>query len=149
MEGRSDFLFYTYPPKKPIPLNDKWLVLSVQAPPLSQADSQRELLILDGTWRYAALMKKYIDKLCIENNPENPVLLEERSIPKGWRTAYPRRQEDCEDPSTGLASIEAIAIAYLILDRDPTGLFDNYHWKSDFLKINATIGSQYPGFTRL
>jgi pre-rRNA-processing protein TSR3 len=94
-------------------------------------------------------MKKYIDKLCTENNPEAPTMLEERSIPKGWRTAYPRRQDDCEDPSTGLASIEAIAIAYLILDRDPTGLFDNYHWKSDFLKINAAIGSKYPGFTHL
>lgn len=140
LEGREDFVFLTYPSEKILEINPKFLLLTLNAPPLTPADCDKELLILDGTWRYAAAMKKYVDKIC---------KLEERSIPRGWSTAYPRRQDDCEDPSSGLASIEAIVIAFLVMGRDPSGLLHNYHWKEEFLRLNEKLGSHYGFWDKL
>lgn len=123
LESRSDFLFYTYP-KDCLPKLSNYIMLSLDAPPLSSEDSHKGLFILDATWRYATVMAKGIEGV------------EVRSIPSHFRTAYPRRQEDCLDPERGLASIEAIYIAYQLMERDVTGLLDHYYWKENFLKNN-------------
>jgi pre-rRNA-processing protein TSR3 len=126
LEARSDFYFLTYPTQAPLPaLLSSYLLLSLDAPPLRESDAKHGLLILDATWRYAAKMEQFVDK---------QFALEKRSIPSGFHTAYPRRQEDCPRPHEGLASIEAIYIAYAILGRDCAGLLDGYHWKEAFLK---------------
>lgn len=127
LESRPDFCFYTYPKKKIENDLTPYLLLDMDAPPLSSSDSERGLLIIDSTWRYAEKMKRFVD-------PDNR--LEKRSIPQNYRTAYPRRQDDCPNPELGLASVEAIYIAYFILNRDPTGLLDEYYWKDDFLRVN-------------
>jgi pre-rRNA-processing protein TSR3 len=62
-----------------------------------------------------------------------------RSLPKEFQTAYPRRQNDCPDPKRGLASIEAIFIAYLKMGRKTDGLLDNYYWKESFLTCNRLL----------
>jgi len=126
LEGRDDFIFYTYPIHTLPDISD-CIILSLDAPPLTSDDADRGLFILDGTWRYA-------EKMC-ENTPKLDKLTR-RSLPGSFRTAYPRIQEDCPDPRRGLASIEAIYIAYRILGRDTTGLLDNYYWKDDFLRYN-------------
>jgi len=59
--------------------------------------------------------------------------METRSLPIGFKTAYPRKQDDCSDSERGLSSIEAIYIAYTILGYDTTGLMDRYLWKDAFL----------------
>ncbi|MBS0626141.1 MAG: hypothetical protein JSS32_08840 [Verrucomicrobia bacterium] len=125
LEGRSDLSFFTYP-VDPLPDLTGVLLLKVGAPPLTRADAGRKLLLIDGTWRLAAVMEKQL-----------PMKLEERSLPDGWRTAYPRRQTECPDPSAGLSSLEALFVAHLILGRTTEGLFDRYHWKDQFLSINA------------
>lgn len=126
LEGREDFLFYTYP-KHALPDLSGYLILSLDAPPLTSKDADRGLFVLDGTWRYSERMFE---------NTQGLDKLEKRSLPGIFKTAYPRAQEDCPDPRRGLASIEAIFIAYLILGRDTTGLLDNYYWKDDFLRYN-------------
>jgi pre-rRNA-processing protein TSR3 len=65
--------------------------------------------------------------------------LEARSLPPGFQTAYPRRQTECPDPMTGLASVEALYLAYWALGEDPDGLLDFYHWKEKFLEINSDL----------
>ena len=55
---------------------------------------------------------------------------------KGLKTAYPREQGDCVDPEPGLASIEALFIAYRLLGYSTEGLLDYYYWKEKFIKIN-------------
>lgn len=127
LESRSDCLFITYPYKE-LPPIDNYLILTLSAPPLSPADSSHGLLLVDATWRYAAKMMQPLIDLpnCLY-----------RSLPGHYRTAYPRRQEDCPDPSRGLASIEALFLSYLILGRSTEGLFDNYYWKEDFFKLNG------------
>jgi pre-rRNA-processing protein TSR3 len=125
LETRPDFIFYRYPNPSLPPL-DGYILLALDAPPLTQEDAKHGLFILDATWRYAAKMKQSVATV--------PGLIE-RSIPQGFITAYPRRQDDCPDPERGLASIEAIYIAYSILGRSTDGLLDGYHWKEQFLQL--------------
>ncbi len=126
LEERKDFLFYSYPLKTQPPI-DGYVLLTVDAPQiLSKEDGQRGLLLLDGTWKLAHKMEKtlYI-----------PDTIVRRSLPDGLVTAYPRRQDELQ----GLASIEALYIAYLLMGRDPEGLLDNYHWKELFMEKNRSI----------
>lgn len=129
LEERDDFIFLTYPYTTLPPL-DNYIVLTMDAPPLAEEDNAHGLLIIDATWRYAAKMIKPF-----ENQPH----LLYRSLPSCYRTAYPRRQDDCPDPTRGLASIEAIYLSYLILHRETSGLLDRYYWRDQFLDINQII----------
>jgi pre-rRNA-processing protein TSR3 len=123
LESREQFHFFSYP-QQMLPELEGYIVLALDAPELTPADKECGLLILDATWRHAESMLKRVQAMA------GPIY---RSIPSHYRTAYPRRQEDCEDPNRGLASLEAIYIAYQILGRDTSGLLDNYYWKEPFL----------------
>lgn len=127
LESRSDLSFYTYP-RDTIPSLEGFLVLSFEGQPLSREDSGSRIVIVDGTWKLAQAIYK--------NTPQLH-LLEKRSLPAQYVTAYPRRQEDCEDPERGLASVEALFIARLLQGKCTDGLLDNYHWKEKFLSLNA------------
>ncbi|MCE2982435.1 MAG: hypothetical protein LW832_02600 [Parachlamydia sp.] len=129
LEARKDFHFITYP-FKTLPPIDSYVLLSVDAPPLTEQDHACGLLLLDATWRYAAKMVKPF--------LQAPGLIY-RSLPHHYRTAYPRKQDDCPDPERGLASIEALYLSYLLMGRPTDGLLDQYYWKESFLKINGLI----------
>ena len=129
LEEREDCDFYTYP-KHQLPDLTGYILLSLDAPPLTKEDAEHGLFILDATWRHAATMHKQV--------AQKSGLIK-RSLPSEWRTAYPRRQEDCPDPERGLASVEALYIAYTILGRDTAGLLDHYYWKESFLEINDSL----------
>ncbi|MBI5273181.1 MAG: hypothetical protein HY861_04280 [Chlamydiia bacterium] len=123
LETREDLLFFSYPAGTLPPLSN-YLLLKVGAPPLTQDDAPYGLLLIDGTWRLAAVMEKQLPHM------------EARSLPGAYRTAYPRKQTECPDPSSGLASIEALYLAHRILGRSCKGLLDRYHWKEPFLLLN-------------
>jgi pre-rRNA-processing protein TSR3 len=55
---------------------------------------------------------------------------------QGFKTAYPRVSKRGTDPDNGLASVEALYIAYHLLGRPLVGLLDHYHWREDFLRLN-------------
>jgi len=131
LENREDFLFFTYPGQS-IPVFNNYVVLAVNAPELSRQEKECRLLILDSTWRYAEKMEKQVLR---ELN------FIRRSIPSEWRTAYPRRQNDCPNPELGLASVEAIWAAYSILERNVDGLLGGYYWKDSFLAQNRHLWS--------
>ena len=133
LEGRPDLIFLTYPTSKLPPLNNM-CILSLDGPPLSAADESKEILLLDATWRYAAKMAQIIDPAYFHNF---------RSIPSHFFTSYPRKQTECQDPKRGLASIEALYLAYYILGRPTTGLLDNYYWKTQFLENNQIKDKNY------
>ena len=123
LEKREDLSFFTYP-KHSLPDLPNYILLKVGAPELTSQDADKGLLLIDGTWRLAAIMERPHLRL--------PV----RSLPQGFQTAYPRRQTACEDPGKGLASIEALFLAHLILGKSTEGLLDHYHWKEEFLRLN-------------
>ncbi len=129
LELRPDFRFYTYPTAI-LPDLSAHVLLAMDGPPLTIADAGHGLFLLDATWRYAIKMRQFVD---------SQTKMEVRSIPAGFRTAYPRRQDDCPEPDDGLASVEALYISYAILGRDVTGLLDAYHWKNEFLDKNAHL----------
>jgi pre-rRNA-processing protein TSR3 len=97
-------------------------LLAVDAPPLSVADADRPLLLLDSTWRWLPQLME-----CVTGEPTL------RSIPGDVRTAYPRTSKLWEDPAQGLASIEALYLARRLLGDDDPSLLDGYHWKQLFL----------------
>ena len=123
LEERDDLLFFKYP-SCCLPDLSNYFLLSVDGPPL-EPNETRGMMLLDGTWRLAAVMEK--------NLPMPPV---KRSLPP-LQTAYPRRQ----DQEKGLATIEALAAAYAILGKPLEGLLDNYYWKEDFILSNAWLHS--------
>lgn len=123
LEGRKDFLFYSYPLKS-LPPIENYILLCPEAPQiLSAEDGTRGLALLDATWKLAEKMSRTLQ---ISDKVEC------RALPAGIETAYPRRQ----DEPHGLASIEALYMAYVITGRNPEGLLDNYYWKAHFLEKN-------------
>lgn len=129
LESRPDFQFFSYPHfPQPLPDLSNKVLLTIDAPPLTIEDCLHGLLLLDGTWRYASKMEQYVKRQC-------PALIP-RSLPSNYKTAYPRVQNDCQDPERGLASIEALYLCYHILGRRTEGLLDLYYWKDAFLEKN-------------
>lgn len=119
--------FYTYPTDLLPPLGG-YLLLTLDAPPLTLEDQSYGLFLIDGTWRHAMTMFSQLPK---------PHLFQCRSLPSHLKTAYPRRQEDCLDPDRGLASVEALYFAYHLLQRPTEGLLDTYHWKERLFQKNT------------
>ena len=135
LESHPDFAFTTYPSPLP-PLPPHTLLLAVDAPPPLQNDETfSALLVLDGTWTYAARMKKAL--------PPTPPLIE-RSLPPDFVTAYPRCQNDCPLPSSGLATVEAIYLAYRIMGWEVDDILAHYYWRDAFLEKNAQTLQEYP-----
>src|SRR5262245_22643262 len=103
LRGRADILLLIYPLKDRPPLVG-YVRLAADGPELSPADSTCGVLLLDGSWRWAAVMnREFLD-------------VPPRSL-HGYQTAYPRVSKQGTDPDHGLASIEALFVAYRILGR--------------------------------
>jgi len=135
LESRSDMIFLTYPTSALPPLSG-YCVLTLDAPELSREDAPLGIFLIDGTWRYAEKMAKSLP-------PSAPFVC--RSLPSYVKTAYPRRQLDCPNPERGLASVEALYLAYCILGRSTEGLLDHYHWKEQFkAKLDILLNDHVP-----
>jgi pre-rRNA-processing protein TSR3 len=122
LQGREDLIFFTFP----VSANLNWdgyIRLAPDGPVLSPEDFQCGLLLLDGSWRRAGIMAK-----SYEDIPP-------RSL-RGFKTAYPRISKRGTDPGNGLASLEALYLAYHILGRPTEGLLSHYRWAEEFLKHN-------------
>jgi len=123
LRGRPGFEFRTFPVKLDLS-RERYVRLGIGGPLLGPGDRAKGLLVLDATWRLAARMDAaYAD-------------FEIRSLPL-WRTAYPRTSKLTEDPDTGLATIEAIYLAFHVLGRSTEGLLDHYRWAREFLELNG------------
>lgn len=125
LRGRSDMIFWTFPHRGPEPLTN-YVRLGIGGPPLTSADVQCGLLLLDGTWRLAERME--------QDYQDVPV----RSL-LPWQTAYPRTSKLYEDPAAGLATIEALFAALTQMGHDTQGLLDSYRWREEFLQKNQQL----------
>lgn len=113
-------------PVRQIPDLTGYVRLAADGPPLSMDDAQSGILLLDSNWRRALAM--------------NQVFLDvpPRSL-QGYTTAFPRVSKLGTDPDNGLASVEALYLAYHILGRDTSGLLDHYQWRDEFLLKNGLV----------
>lgn len=123
LRGRPDLCFMDFSTKQPIELSG-YVRLSVDGLPLTGADTKCGILLIDGSWRHAARMH------------EQFAAVPPRSL-AGFRTAYPRVSKLFHDPAEGLASVEALYIAYRVLGRPTDGLLDAYFWREQFLRLNG------------
>ncbi|MFN0196794.1 MAG: hypothetical protein ACKVT0_08600 [Planctomycetaceae bacterium] len=123
LRGRPGFVFRDFPVTPPIDCSG-YVRLGIGGPVLTNADADRGLLILDGTWRLAERMVPFYKDVPI------------RSLPP-WKSAYPRVSKHFVDPQGGLATIEALYAAYAILGRDTMGLLANYFWREEFVRLNS------------
>ena len=123
---REDFRFHTFPYEIPKLDPNNTVRLGIGGSPLSQEDAEKNLLVLDATWRLAPQMEEPFTDI--------PV----RSIPS-FVTAYPRVAGDSTDPKDGLATIEAIYCAHLIMGWNTDGLLDHYRWKDQFVQENGFV----------
>jgi pre-rRNA-processing protein TSR3 len=139
LRGRSDLIFLSYPVNLPslseesvihssnseIAISDwsGYVRLAPEGPELSTADAHAGLLLLDGSWRRAEAMTRSFQHVA------------PRSL-RSYRTAYPRVSKKGTDPATGLATVEALFLAYRILGRSTSGLLDHYRWAEEFLRLN-------------
>lgn len=119
----AEFEFVNFSTRLPAELPG-YVRLSVDGPPLAEADAACGILLIDATWRHAAWMNQHF------------AAVPPRSL-AGFHTAYPRVSKLFDDPPEGLASIEALYIAYRILGRPTDGLLDGYRWCDRFLELNG------------
>lgn len=123
LRRRDDFAFYTFPNEVAHSL-EGYVRLGLGGPLLSESDAQAGLLVLDGTWKLASKMEPFYDEL--------PV----RTLPP-LQTAYPRTSKLHNDPTGGLATVEAVYAALRIMGRANESILDEYFWKNEFLRQNA------------
>jgi len=128
LHDRPEMTFYKCKPGFRFDATD-FTLLAIDAPPLSTADAGRPLLLLDSTWRWLPQLLQCVHGEAVP-----------RSIPGNIATSYPRTSQVYEDPTGGLASVEALYVARKILGDDDESLLDGYHWKSGFLAtVRATL----------
>ncbi len=108
-----------------------YTLLAVGAPVLSQADAGRPLLLLDSTWRLLPQLEA-----CLDGTPER------RGLPTGLISAYPRVSKTGVDPLGGLASVEALFTAGLLMGEPDISLLSEYYWREAFLQNLRTAGVQ-------
>jgi pre-rRNA-processing protein TSR3 len=122
LRGREGFAFSTFPAPVEQPL-DNYVQLGIGGPPLSSHDADRGLLVLDGTWRLAGRMQREYAHVPVRTLPD-------------LVSAYPRASKLFDDPSGGLATIEAVYAAYRVLARPTDSLLDGYRWAEEFVALN-------------
>lgn len=98
------------------------LLLAPDGEPLAARDRAATLVLVDGTWRYAARMAASLR-------------VPRRSLP-GFVSAYPRTSKLFRDPPGGLASAEALYAASLLLGEEEPRFLDGYRWREAFLRRN-------------
>lgn len=121
LEGRDDVAFFRARPGWTFDMTG-FTVLGMDAPELSEADAGRPLLLLDSTWRLLPQIEA-----CLVGEGVR------RTLPV-VATAYPRISKIAEDPMGGLASVEALYLAKLMLGERDDALLADYYWRSEFLK---------------
>ncbi len=122
LKGKPGFIFHDYPAQK-VDALENYIRLAAEGEELTAADASKGILLLDASWRRSGPMNRQF-----ANVPPR--------VLRGYQTAYPRRSKQGTDPDNGLASIEALYLAYRVLGRPVEGLLDAYRWRDEFLRLN-------------
>jgi ribosome biogenesis protein Tsr3 len=134
-KGRPDFLIRTFSLPKPITALSADCLLHIDGEDLSTMDRTglKSLSLIDCTWRKVAPALHSI---------AGPLPRLVR-IPEGFVTAYPRKNKKGEDPSTGLATIEALFIAAAFLGIWDESLLEKYYFGQEFLTLNEAAWKKH------
>jgi len=127
LEGRADFSFHRARLGWTFDMNG-FTVLALGAPEMSAADAGRPILLLDSTWRLLPQVEA-----CLVGQGVRRTL---PAIP----TAYPRISKIAEDPMGGLASVEALYMAKLLIGERDDSLLASYYWRDGFIETLKAAG---------
>ncbi len=94
---------------------------------LASDDRGRDLLLIDCAWRRVPQLLATVDGR-----------LQPRRLPS-LVSAYPRRSKVFPDPAGGLASLEALYAATVVLGQPRPDLLERYRWKAQFLAANPWL----------
>lgn len=123
LRGLPGVRFVVYERERRLAAGER-ILLHPEGAEFSPADRQRDLLLVDCAWRRVPELLRTVDG---ELHPRRlPVLA----------TAYPRKSKLFADPATGLASVEALYVATLLLGSPRPELLQHYRWRAEFLEAN-------------
>ena len=120
LEARAEITFHRTRPDWTLDVSG-FTILALGAPELSPADAGRPLLLLDSTWRLLPQLET-----CLRGEGIRRTL---PAVP----TAYPRVSKITVDPSRGLASVEALYLAKLMLGERDDSILAEYYWAENFM----------------
>lgn len=133
LRGKDGVHFVPYYRDKRIDASGR-ILLDPDGAEFTPADRGKDLFLIDCAWRRVGQLSATVD---------GPV--ERRRLP-ALVTAYPRVSRTFVDPAAGLASIEALFAATVLLGRPRLDLLDAYRWRDAFLSANAELLAEL-GFT--
>ncbi len=110
--------------------------LDVDAPILERADRKLlgqdgRVIVLDASWQRVGPLER---RIRIKSGGS----LNRRSLPSVLRTVYPRKSKVYDDPGAGLATVEAIFAATVLLGEPRPEVLEKYYWAQEFLDRNRT-----------
>ncbi|MEZ6017215.1 MAG: DUF367 domain-containing protein [Planctomycetota bacterium] len=126
LRGLPGITFVDYSPERRIDAGGR-VLLHTEGELLGPEDAGRGLFLIDCSWRRVASLERVVDGTPVR-----------RRLPT-LRTAYPRKSTTFEDPSEGLASIEAIYAALALMGRRRPDLLAAYRWADEFLRLNPNL----------
>jgi pre-rRNA-processing protein TSR3 len=126
LRGMSGIRFVSYDSDKRVDVGSR-ILLHKDGDELTARDAGRGLLLIDCAWRRVESVLATVDGDLVRRRL--PALV----------TAYPRASKLFEDPSSGLASVEALYAALLLLGERRPELLARYHWRDRFLELNPQL----------
>lgn len=124
LRGTAGIEFVSYDAERTIDATGR-VLLDPAGEEISASDAGKPLLVLDSSWRRLPKLRATVTGS-----------VEARRLP-ALETAYPRRSKNFEDPSEGLASVEALYAALRFLGHtDIDHLLADYRWRDEFLARN-------------
>lgn len=135
LRGQPGIAFVTFDRDKRVDA-DGHVLLDPDGEAFTLADRGRPLLLIDCAWRRVGQLGATVDGQ-----------LARRRLP-AFTTAYPRKSRIYEDPVRGLASVEALFAATVMLGAPRLELLDGYRWRDAFLADNAALLAEHGFETR-
>ena len=116
--------FLTFAPGKRVDASGR-IRLDPEGQDFTPEDRGAALFLIDCSWRRVPRLEANVDGDLPRRRLPNLV------------TAYPRVSRIFEDPHTGLASVEALFAASVLVGLPRLDLLDQYRWRDEFLERNA------------
>ena len=126
LRGMPGVRFVTHAKDRRIDASGR-ILLHPDGEPITGADGGRGLLILDCAWRRVPELLAQVD-----GDPGR------RRLPP-LATAYPRKSRTFPDPERGLASVEALYAALLLLGEARPEILEGYRFSERFLSANPDL----------
>lgn len=126
LRGLPDVTFVAYHPERRVEAGGR-ILLDPDGTEIGEDDRGHDLFLIDCSWRRVPKLAATVDGAVLRRRL--PALV----------TAYPRRSRTFEDPARGLASVEALFAATVLLGQPRPELLAGYRWREAFLAANPAL----------